>query len=148
MDYENYEEDCERIRKNNEKLVSKFIEWLSDSKLTQRTIQRHVENVEFYIDHYLLYDDLVEPEHGWEVISTFLGYWFIKKAMWADTTTLKQSATSLKKFYQFLQELGKISKDDFITFKKIIKEEMPDWLATMERYDDPSIDDMEDVWQF
>jgi len=30
--------------------------------------------------------------------------------------------------------------------KERIKEDMPEWLATMERYDDPNIEDMEEVW--
>lgn len=29
---------------------------------------------------------------------------------------------------------------------KTIKEEMPDWVATMDRYDDPEVTDMAEVW--
>jgi len=32
--------------------------------------------------------------------------------------------------------------------KETIKEEMNEWLETLERYDDPSIEDMSDVWGF
>lgn len=52
----------------------------------------------------------------------------------------------MKKFYQFMYEHGKISKKDFSNVKEHIKEEMPEWLATMDRYDDQNITDIEGVW--
>jgi len=93
-----------------------------------------------------LYEDAVEAKDGADEIGMFLGYWFVKKAMWANTTAIKENAASLKKFYQFMYEQGKISEEAFSTLNESIKEEMPEWLATMDRYDDPDIEDMEEVW--
>ena len=76
----------------------------------------------------------------------FLGYWFIKKAMWASEAYIRSNAASLKKFYGFLHERGSVSADDLESLKETIKEEVPDWLATLARYENPSITDMEDVW--
>jgi site-specific recombinase XerD len=76
----------------------------------------------------------------------FLGYWFIKKAMWASKASIKSNAASLKKFYTYLYERGSIEKEDLASLKETIKEEMPEWIATLERYDDPSITDMGEVW--
>lgn len=73
----------------------------------------------------------------------FLGYWFIKKAMWASQSSIKGNAASLRKFYTFMYEKGLIDKDALADLKETIKEGLPEWLATLERYDDPSI---EDVW--
>jgi hypothetical protein len=42
-----------------------------------------------------------------------------------------------------MYEKGLIDKEDLVDLKDTIKEEMPEWLATLERYDDPSV---EDVW--
>ena len=66
--------------------------------------------------------------------------------MWANKSAIKENAASLKKFYQYLYEDGKVSKETFSAMKESIKENMPEWLATMERYDDPDIEDMEEVW--
>ena len=41
-----------------------------------------------------------------------------------------------------------MSQDDLDSLKETIKEEMPEWLAILARYDDPSISDMEEVWGF
>jgi len=68
--------------------------------------------------------------------------------MWANKTTIKENAASLKKFYQYLYEAGKVSEEAFSALKETIKEDMPEWLATIDRYDDPEIEDMEEVWGF
>ena len=39
-----------------------------------------------------------------------------------------------------------IEKEDLDNLKVTIKEEMPEWIATMKRYDDQSITDMAEVW--
>ncbi len=60
--------------------------------------------------------------------------------MWANKTAIKENAASLKKFYRFMYEQRQISEEDFSVLKESIKEEMPEWLATMDQYDDPDID--------
>ena len=42
-----------------------------------------------------------------------------------------------------MHERGLVSKESLINLKQTIKEDMPEWLATLKRYDDPSI---EKVW--
>ena len=148
MDYEKYEEECKRIRKENKKLIAGFETWLSAKGLTQKTIDKHSSNADFYINEFLLYEDAIEAKDGAGEIGMFLGYWFIKKAMWANKSAIKENATSLKKFYRYLHEDGKVPEEAFSEMKETIKEDMPEWLATMGRYDDPNIEDMEDVWGF
>ena len=146
MDYEKYDEECERIRKENKKLISGFKTWLSAKRLSQKTTHNHTSNVDFYINEFLLYEDAIEAKDGAGKIGLFLGYWFIKKAMWANKSAIKENAASLKKFYQYLYEDSKVSKEAFSAMKESVKEDMPEWLATMDRYDDPDIEDMEEVW--
>ena len=145
-DYEQYEIECERIRESNGKLLDDFAIWLQQSGLSSKTIDKHTENIDFYINEFLLYEDAEEPQQGVHSISMFLGYWFIRKAMWSSASSIKSNAASLKKFYTFLHERGLVSQDDLDSLKETIKEEMPEWLATLARYDDPSITDMGEVW--
>jgi len=142
-DYEKYEQECKIIRKENERLLMEFAEWLQSSGLSTKTIEKHVSNIDFYVNDYLLYDDAIEAKDGANFIGEFLGYWFIKKAMWANRTSIKSNAASLKKFYIFMLEKGLIDAEDLSDLKQTITESMPEWLATLERYDDLSI---EDVW--
>ena len=111
--------------------------------MSVKTINNHVSNIDFYINEYLLYEDATKAKDGVHAVGMFIGYWFIRKAMWASQTSIKGNATSLKKFYSFLQEKGLIDREDLSDLKQTIKEDMPDWLATLQRYDDPLV---EDVW--
>ncbi len=145
-DYEKYEADCKKIRKDNSKLLKGFAAWLKVSKLKDKTIRSHTENVDFYINEFLLYEDAVEAKDGSSDIGMFLGYWFIKKTTWSSPAQIKSNAASLKKFYTYLFEKKLIDKQNLDDLKERIKEDMPEWVATVNRYDDPSITDMEEVW--
>ena len=146
-EYEQYEIKCKKIRKQNEALLNEFASWLRKLNLKDKTIDKHVDNIDFYINEYLLYEEPTEAKNGVYRASMFLGYWFIKKAIWSSPAQVKSNAASLKKFYTFMLEKGLIDKEDLENLKETIKEEMPEWLATMGRYDDLSITDMEDVWR-
>lgn len=145
-DYEHYEAECKKIRKKNKKLLDEFAAWLKQSNLKEKTISNHVSNIDFYINDFLLYEDTVEAKDGVHSVGLFLGYWFIKKAMWSSPAQIKGNAASLKKFYTFMHENKRLPKADLDDLEQTIKEEMPEWIATVNRYDDPSIEDMEDVW--
>lgn len=128
-DYKKWEAECERIRKDNKILIAAFESWLSESGLGKKTVTSHSQNVDFYINDYLLYmDDLVEAKDGAMEINGFLGDWFIRKAAWSSQAHIKANAASLKKFYTFLFQKGMTSKEDLSDLKETIKEDMADWL--------------------
>ena len=142
-DYQKYEIDCKKIRKTNVRLLNKFKVWMKSSGLSENTINNHLSNIDFYVNEYLLYEDATVAKDGIGSVGMFLGFWFIRKAMWASQSSIKGNATSLKKFYTFMHEKGLVDKEDLIDLKQTIKEEMPEWLATLRRFDDQSI---EDAW--
>ena len=141
IDHEEWEKACERIRQDNEKLLDEFDDWLIEAKLSNKTIQKHVGNVKFYINEYLLYDDAREASEGVYSVDGFLGYWFIRKALWASPSAIKENAASLKKFYTFMQKTGRVSEEDLQHLKNTIKYGVPGWIGRLERYDDPDITD-------
>ncbi len=145
-EYQKYERACKRIKKDNAKLLEQFDQWLSGKGLAEKTVRRHVENADFYINTFLLSEDAIPAKDGASHISMFLGYWFIRKAMWASPSAIRENAASLKKFYTFMQEQGQIDADELQDLKETIKEEMPEWVGTVERYDDPDITDPEEIW--
>lgn len=144
-DYAKYQKECERIRKANAQLLEEFSAWLRAKGLSDKTVRTHCENMDFYLNHFLLYEDAEEAASGVSRVNMFLGYWFIKKAMWASKSSIRSNGASLKKFYSFMAETGRIDKDDLDDLKADIREGMPEWLATIARYDDPDVD-FEDVW--
>ena len=144
--YEEYEKACEQIRGENSKLLAGFEAWLSKIGLSAKVIKGHISNIDFYLNEYLLSEQPTTASEGADQIDMFLGYWFIKKAAWASPSSIKSNAASLKKFYAYMHERGLISKDALQSVHETIKENMSNWLATLERYDDPSITDPEDIW--
>ena len=145
-DYARYEKQCEGIRQENAKLLDEFAEWLVAKGLSEATVIRHRDNMDFYLNHFLLYEDAERAEAGVHMAGTFLGYWFIRKAMWASRASIKSNAASLKKFYTFMVAKSKVEQEELDDLNALIKEEMPEWLATLARYDDPDIDDPAEVW--
>ena len=143
-DYEKYEDECKTIREANKLLLRDFEALLKSSGLSKKVMENHLLNIDFYVNEYLLYEEATEAKDGVDAVDMFLGYWFIKKSMWASQASIKGNAASLKKFYAFMYEKGFIDKDDLEDLKDTIKEGMPEWLATLKRYDDPSVDD---IWQ-
>ncbi len=145
MAYEDYEQECNRIREGNKAILKGFEDWLRAKGMSEKTIQTHVRNIDFYINVFLLYSEPKQPAEGTDEIDYFLGYWFIKKAMWSNEVSIKSNVASLKKFYEFMFEQGMVAAEALQEMKAVIKEGLPEWIETMRRYDDPSVD-IEDVW--
>jgi site-specific recombinase XerD len=117
-------------------LLDAFDQWLAAKGLSEKTIEQHVRNVEFYINTFLLYSDAVPAKEGTSEVWSFFGDWFIRKTLWASQNSMRQIAVSLKRFYTFMHEQGQIDADDLAGLKDKVKEEMPNWLALLRQHDD------------
>ena len=91
-DYSRYEGESEEIRQNYAKLISEFSTWIGTKGLSKKTIEDDCPNIDFYINEFLLYEDIVSPEDGALSVGMLLGYWFIQKAIWAAKTSIKSNA--------------------------------------------------------
>jgi len=140
-----FEVQTESIRDDNRIILERFEKYLKNKKLTQSTIDKHIGNIDFFINDFLLYYEPVAAKDGSSQVGYFLGDWFIRKAMWASVSSVKGNIASIKKFYQFMFETGEIEKDDFVELQEEIRENKDSWLENLRRYDDPDID-IEDIW--
>lgn len=144
-DYEKFVAECKKIKKENRIVLDGFQNHLESKKLSDKTIDKHVSNMEYYINDFLLYEEPLKPRDGIYEINYFLGYWFIKKALWASVSTIKENITSLKHFYTYMNDIGQISAEELDDIKIEIKENKEEWLETIKKYDDPDVD-FDDVW--
>ena len=144
-DNSDYDIKCQQIRKENVALLGEFSSWLEEAGLAAATVRSHRSNLDFYLNHFLVYADTWTPAEGICYVGEFLGDWFIHKAMWSNKTTVKANAASLKKFYAFMAERGLIKPEEFTSLKQQIKDELPEWLGAVDRYNDPDVD-LEDAW--
>ena len=138
-----YEDIVEKIQKRNDNLIYNFAGWLKRSGLGEKTVTKHINNIEFFLNEYLAYQDISESEDeitlcnaedGIDFIDDFLGYWFIKKALWSSESSIKSNIATFKKFYTFMQSMNLISKDDLKMLNETIKENKDEWIDTVNRY--------------
>lgn len=143
-EFDEIDKKVEQIRKENAVYLKDFSKWLKEQRLSVKSINNHVSNVDFYINDYLCYSEPQNCIDGCSDINGFLGDWFIEKATWSSASTIKSTAASIKKFYLFMFQKGKISKEDYDNLCETIKSLMPEWLENMKEFDNMLYDDDED----
>ncbi len=144
-EYEKYEAECEKRKKENQAFLNGFMRYLENKKLSKKTIDKHVENIDFYINTFLLYDEPQKASEGVNQLDYFLGYWFIRKAMWASPASIKENITSLNHFYTYMNQIGQVTEEELLDMKQEIEEFKDEWIETVIRHADPDVD-MEDIW--
>lgn len=135
MNYEEYEAKCEIIEAENEALLDLFEEDLTSFSL--KTRRQHRNNVYFFLNDYLLYEEPLTFDIGPGRVDDYFGYFFIRKFAWATPASIRRNAASIKKFYKSMVNHGKIAETDYEDLCKTIKNQMPQWLADCEQYNDP-----------
>ena len=139
MKYEEYEQKCSEIRMRNAAYLDEFREDLSNAGLKEKTIDRHCQNADFYINTYLLREEPLEMTCGTDYfkIGDFLGHFFIRKCMWSTPSTIKSTAASIKKFYSSMLQQGNIDESDYRELIETIRDNIGCWLNDCESYNDP-----------
>lgn len=130
-----YDEKVEENEKRNEKYINEFENWLTEKGLAAKTIKKHLNNVDLYINMYLNYYDITKAEEGMNQIYSFLNGWFIEKCLWSSRNSLKETAASIKKFYQYMSENNYVSSEDYKDMCILIKDNMNDFLEQVDAFD-------------
>lgn len=139
-----YELKVEQNRKRNEKFMKEFEEWLNEQGLVNKTVRKHINNADLYINDYLNYYDVTKMEDGVFSVHSFLDGWFIEKCLWSSRNSLKETASSIKKFYQCMSEKGYVSKEDYKEMCSFIKENMEEFLEQVDAFENGTYYDMFD----
>jgi len=139
-EFKEWEKEVENTEKKNSLLINSFQKYLSSKSLKQETIQNHVNNVDFFVNNFLLRYEIIPAEEGSYKIGEFLGDYFIRKAMWSTKAAIKENIASFKKFYTFLNEIEKVSDEDLFEMKLMIKEEKSTWLERVEKFNNSGVD--------
>ena len=135
------EKQLKENTKRNEDYLKMFEKSLEEKQLTAKTIRKHVSNIDFYLNDYLTYyDEIIKMEDGTQHTRSFLGDWFIRKAMWASKSSIKEMASSLKKFYEYMSALGFVKISDYQEMCYEIKDNMDRYLENLEDYDNGTFD--------
>lgn len=83
-------------------------------KLSQKTVDKHVDNLDFYINIYLNnYNETSVLDSTGIDIEDFLGSFLIRKLISSTKSDVYSFIRSFKKFYRFLLDTRKITKDQY-----------------------------------
>lgn len=137
-----YDIKVEENLKRNEKYIKEFEKWLNEKNLAKKTIRKHISNIDLYINDYLNYYDVIKVEDGIGSVYSFLDGWFIEKCLWASKNSLKETATSIKKFYQFMSENNYVGIDNYKDMCSFIKENMDAFLGNVDAFEDETYYDI------
>lgn len=103
----------------NRKLLKLFEDDISNLK--QKTINTHLETAEWYVNYYLMVNDLT-IEDGVKNLDDF----FYNEVI-GSLGGIKQICTSIKKFYHSMYKHGIIGKDNYNSLCAEIKKNLPRW---------------------
>jgi site-specific recombinase XerD len=131
-----YDTRVRAIRAYNQPLLDSFREWLVQSGLAEKTVKAHVENIDFFTEYLVYYDDPLKKldEADSTDVWMFLANWFPRKAMWASETSVKSNIASFKKFFQWMGETGRVSRETVSGVMTTLKEGRDEFLESVAEF--------------
>ena len=134
-DYKEWEKKVKANIKRNEKFIKEFTSWLEEKDLAKKTIKKHINNIQLYLNEYLNYYDITPMEEGIDEAYSYLSGWCIEKCLFASKTTIKENIASIKKFYNCMSELGYVSKEDYKDLCEELNDSIDEILEYLKAYD-------------
>jgi site-specific recombinase XerD len=119
---------------DNKAVIKDFEQSLKSEGLAKKTIKRHLQNVDLFVIDYMDVEE-IEFEDWPDEIDEFFD-WAIRKNVIISQSSLKQFISSVKKFFQFLFNSGKIDSE---TSKKVNQEFIEGkeyWEVCVQRFED------------
>ena len=107
-------------REKNACLIDQFEVWLIGKNLSERTINRHILNIDLFINFFLLAEDPISPEGGVYHLTRYFERWFPRKVM-SNKSTIEKNSISIIKFYTFLAENKRVDQEKLRNIRTEIK---------------------------
>ena len=134
MDYDAW---VEEISKANNKIIDEFEQFLKTKKLSKKTINRHIDNVDFFANCYLTsYSYCGTIFDGYKDFGDFFGYWLITKYLGISKSYMTAMITTMKKFYTFLFLEDYIDENSCVEALSTLTYDKEEWLEQLEMFDD------------
>ena len=137
LDYDEYERQCKLIEEENNQFLDEFYDDLVEAGLKAKTVSKHIDNLHFYLNTYLVRTAPLHMRAGCYKVGDYLGNFFIRKCMWSTPTSIKGNAASFKKFYKSMLKRGRITQDDYDCLASTIKCDMEYWCEDCAQFNDP-----------
>ena len=127
---DDFDNQCKAIEEHNKPILDGFAAWMIDLGLSPKTVRNHVDNVNFFSSFLVSNEDLKRLDEAEESdISTFLGFWFHRKAMWSSVESTKSNIASFKKFFRWMRDTHAMPSDVVDDILITLKEDRDEFLA-------------------
>jgi site-specific recombinase XerD len=134
-DPSDYDGRVRAIQAANQPILNAFEVWLEQSGLSEKTIQMHVSNIDFFTNYLVYYEPLKQlDEANSGDVWMFLEDWFPRKALWASITSVTSYLASFKKFFRWMGETGRVSPQTVADVLETLKEERGSFLRNVAEY--------------
>ena len=131
-DTSDYDVRVRAIQAANQPILNAFEVWLEQSGLSEKTIQIHLSNIDFFTNYLVYYEPLKKlDEANSGDVWMFLDDWFPRKALWASITSITSYLASFKKFFRWMGETGRVSPQTVTDVLEILKEERGTFLRNV-----------------
>lgn len=116
-------EDYEIIEKENEEYLKIFRKYLHEEGLNEKTINRHINHVDYYINNYLLIGMPQKMEKGCSFDAcNFIESYVNERVIPASKNNVNLFSTSILKFYKCMLKNGFVEEKDFDDLKWSLSE--------------------------
>ena len=107
-DLATFDQRVHAIHGANAPLLAHFQTWLAQSGVTEKTMKNHMDNITFFAEYLVYYDNPLKrlDEADGSDVSLFLSDWFPRKALWANETNMRAYFASFKKFFRWMETAG------------------------------------------
>lgn len=144
---DSYEKRRAAMEKANEPVLRGFHEYLINRRTGKKASLDHLNRISFFADPFLMEYRGTTLVDGFDDAVSFLGDFFIRKAMWSDEKSMRENVDSFGKFYDFLLSTGRIDGEKYRELMKELERQTPRLVRLVNRYNNPRIE-LEDVWDF
>lgn len=131
----NFDTQVNTIRTRNEPIISGFRDSLRRGSLSTKTVNNHVQNMEFFAEYLVYYEPLKALDQTSSTdISSFLDDWFLRKALWSSVEAVKGYLATFKKFFVWMKETDQMTANDIEEILTTIKEDREDFIDNAQSY--------------
>ena len=132
-----FDEEVAEILRADDRYLEEFYASMRRSGLSDNTIGNPMSNAELFVRDWLGAREGCPMEEGPDYVGGFLGNYYIRRCMWSTPSNIKTTATSIKKFYKCMVDLGHISQATYKGLVETIKQDTPEWQWKCAVYNDP-----------
>lgn len=129
-----YDLKTDKNIKRNENFIKLFEKSLKEEKLSERTINKHLDNIDLFINDYLNHYDTYKMEEGPYHFYDLFSYWFPIKIAYSSETLLKSLLTTVKKFYKCMVENNLVDKEMYDYAISSVNQNFDEFIDILHQY--------------